>query len=251
MTTLEVGHAGALLAGLLSFISPCVLPLVPAYLCFLGGVTVDQLTGEEVLDRVDARAMQRRVMLTSILFVAGFITVFVLMGATATTLGRVFAQHFRLLGQIAGGILVVLGLNFMGLLRIPWLDADMRFHVKDRPAGLAGAYLIGLTFAFGWTPCVGPVLAGILMVASASDSVWQGVSMLTAYGLGMGIPFLLAALAAKPFLRFMARMRSHMRTVKVVIGTMLVLTGLLIFFGSMSRIGNWLLETFPGLGIMG
>ena len=251
MMTLEVGHAGALLAGFLSFISPCVLPLVPAYLCFLGGVTVDQLTGEEVIDRADARAMQRRVMLTSVLFVAGFVTVFVLMGATATTLGRLFSQHFRLQGQIAGVVLMVLGLNFMGLLRIPFLDAEVRFHVKDRPTGLAGAYLIGLTFAFGWTPCVGPVLAGILMVASASDSVLQGVSLLTAYGLGMGIPFLLAALAAKPFLRFMARMRKNMRMVKLVIGTMLVITGGLIFFGSMSRVGAWLLETFPGLGTMG
>ena len=154
----DVGFAGALLAGILSFLSPCVLPLVPPYLCFLGGVTFDQLTGEEAADRL----LRRRVLYASAAFVLGFMTVFTLLGATVTVLGQLVAEYSDVFAVVAGAVIIVMGLHFVGLVRIPFLYREARFHVEARPVGLIGAFVVGLAFAFGWTPCVGPVLATIL-----------------------------------------------------------------------------------------
>ncbi|MCW9039307.1 MAG: cytochrome c biogenesis protein CcdA, partial [Rhodospirillales bacterium] len=244
MDGMEVTYAGALLAGLLSFVSPCVLPLVPAYLCFLGGASLDQLTTEKGVDR----AVSRRVFVSAVAFVLGFGTVFVILGATATVLSRFIAENLDVLGKIAGVVIVVFGLHYMGLFRIGFLNFEKRFHVEDKPSGLVGAYFLGLAFAFGWTPCVGPVLATILMVAAAGDSVTYGISLLSVYAAGIGVPFLIAALAVRPFMAFMARFRKHMRKVEISIGSLLVLTGVLIFSGSLAEVGQWLLETFPVLG---
>ena len=247
MEGLEVGHAGAFAAGLLSFLSPCVLPLVPPYLCFIGGLTLDQLAEQQEVGGVAAR----RVFVAALAFVLGFTTVFVALGATASVIGQVVAENFRLLGQIAGVIIIILGLHFLGLLRIPFLYREARFHVESRPAGLAGAYVVGLAFAFGWTPCVGPVLAAILFVAGAEGSVLEGSTLLTAYALGIGLPFLAAALAARPFMAFMARFRRHLGVVEKVMGGLLVLTGILFLTGTMSEIAYWILEAFPALGRIG
>ncbi|MCW8835601.1 MAG: cytochrome c biogenesis protein CcdA [Rhodospirillales bacterium] len=247
MDGMEVTYAGALLAGLLSFVSPCVLPLVPAYLCFLGGASLDQLTTEKGVDR----AVSRRVFVSAVAFVLGFGTVFVILGATATVLSRFIAENLDVLGKIAGVVIVVFGLHYMGLFRIGFLNFEKRFHVEDKPSGLVGAYFLGLAFAFGWTPCVGPVLATILMVAAAGDSVTYGISLLSVYAAGIGVPFLIAALAVRPFMAFMARFRKHMRKVEISIGSLLVLTGVLIFSGSLAEVGQWLLETFPVLGRVG
>ncbi len=247
MEGLEVGHAGAFAAGLLSFLSPCVLPLVPPYLCFIGGLTLDQLAEEQAAGGLAAR----RVFIAALAFVLGFTTVFDALGATASEIGQVVAENYRLLGQIAGVIIIVLGLHFLGLLRIPFLYREARFHVESRPAGLVGAYVVGLAFAFGWTPCVGPVLAAILFVAGAEGSVLEGSTLLTAYALGIGLPFLAAALAARPFMSFMARFRRYLGMVEKVMGGLLVLTGILFLTGTMSEIAYWILEAFPALGRIG
>lgn len=238
----EIGHAGALLAGILSFLSPCVLPLVPPYLCFLGGITFEQLDQPGVARRVPAMALA---------FVLGFTVVFVAMGATASAVGRLLAEHMTLLGQIAGVVIIVLGLHFLGVFRLMPLLREARFQPERHPTGLFGAFLVGLAFAFGWTPCVGPALAAILFVAGSGDRPLHGATLLAAYSLGIGIPFLAAALAVRPFLGFLRRFRRHLHRVEQAMGALLVATGVLFLTGTMNEIGFWLLETFPSLGTIG
>ena len=244
---MDVTYAGALIAGVLSFLSPCVLPLVPPYLCFLGGTTFDQLAGEdETPSHVYAT-----VVLSSVAFVLGFTTVFVILGATATAAGQLLAANLPLLSKIAGAIIILAGLHFLGVIHIPILHREARYHADARPAGLVGAYVIGLAFAFGWTPCIGPVLGAILAVAAGEDSLRQGVGLLLVYSLGLGIPFILAAIAIKPFLKAMGRFRRHLGTIEKVLGAFLVLTGILFLTDSMTLISVWILETFPGLASIG
>jgi len=243
----EVSHIGALGAGILSFLSPCVLPLVPPYLCFIGGVSLEQMTDDEELPP----GVMRAVLFSAVAFVLGFSTVFIALGATASTVGQWVADYMDELSMIAGGIIMILGLHFMGVLRIPILYREARFHAESRPSGLIGPYIIGLAFAFGWTPCVGPVLAAILMVAGSESSITYGMGLLAVYSAGLGIPFLLAAMAMKPFMNFMTRFRKHLQTVERVIGALLVLTGILFITGSMADISFWILETFPSLGTTG
>ena len=244
---MDVTYFGALIAGLLSFLSPCVLPLVPPYLCFLGGTTFDQLTGE---DETPSHVYQT-VVLSSVAFVLGFTTVFVLLGASATVLGQLVAENLPLLAKIAGVLIIIAGLHFLGVIHIPILHREARYHADTRPAGLIGAYLIGLAFAFGWTPCIGPVLGSILAVAAGEDSVRQGVSLLFVYSLGLGIPFIMAAVAIKPFMRAMQRFRGHLAVMEKVLGGFLVLTGILFLTNSMTLIAGWILQTFPGLAAIG
>ncbi len=233
----------AFLAGLLSFASPCVLPLVPPYLCFLAGVSLDQLTGE-----TEVRRARARVVLSAFAFVLGFISVFVALGASASAIGQWVTANLRILGYIAGAIIIVMGLHFLGVFRIGMLYREARVHVERKPAGLLGAFLVGIAFAFGWTPCVGPILATILVVAATEDTVLRGAVLLAVYGAGIGIPFMLAALFAGPFIRWMSRFRRHMGTVEKAMGGLLVLTGVLFLTGQMSVFAFWLLETFPALG---
>jgi cytochrome c-type biogenesis protein len=245
--TMTVTYFGALLAGLLSFLSPCVLPLVPPYLCFLGGATFDQLAGEDETPR----HVYVTIVLSSVAFVLGFTTVFVILGATATAAGQLLIANFALLSKIAGVIIIIAGLHFLGLIHIPILHREARYHAETRPAGLIGAYLIGLAFAFGWTPCIGPVLGVILAIAAGEGSVSQGVSLLLVYSLGLGIPFIAAAVAIRPFMSAMQRFRRHLGTVEKVLGGFLVLTGLLFVTNSMTLISGWMLELFPGLASIG
>lgn len=234
-------------AGLLSFLSPCVLPLVPPYLCFLAGVSLKDLTEQETV----ARGPNWQVVALAFAFVLGFATVFVALGASASLIGQAITAHFATLSIIAGIVIIILGLHFLGVFRIGLLFREARFHTSNKPAGFLGAYIVGLAFAFGWTPCVGPVLATILMVAGVDGSAARGALLLAAYALGIGIPFLLAALFIGPFLRLMTRLRAHMATIEKVIGAGLVLTGLLLLTGGMPMIAGWLLETFPVLGSIG
>lgn len=247
MTGVEISYAGALLAGLLSFLSPCVLPLVPPYLCFIGGVSFEQLTHDQEADA----ALKRRVLLAAVVFVLGFSVIFVAFGATASVIGQVLARHADLLAKIAGGVIILLGLHFLGLFKIGLLQREARFHPERKPAGLIGAFVIGMAFAFGWTPCVGPALAAILFVASSDDQVLYGASLLLVYALGIGIPFILAAAAIGPFMTFMQRFRRHLGRIEQVMGGLLVLTGILFITGSMSEIAYWILEAFPALGRIG
>lgn len=247
MSGLEVSFAAAFGAGLLSFLSPCVLPLVPPYICFIGGLTLDQLAEEQTAGSVAGR----RVLVSALAFVLGFTTVFVALGATASVLGQAVSAHYDLLGKIAGVVIIILGLHFLGVFRIALLYRDARFHLESRPAGILGAYVVGLAFAFGWTPCVGPVLAAILFVAGAEESAVQGSLLLATYSLGIGLPFLAAALAARPFMAFMARFRRYLGVVEKVMGALLVTTGVLFLTGTVSEIAYWILEAFPALGRVG
>ncbi len=206
---IDVTYPAALLAGIISFISPCVLPLVPPYLCFLAGTTFEQLT-----TRQDAHGgtfnIARREVVTALLFVLGFTTVFVALGAGASVVGGLVRAYADILSMIAGVAIIIMGLHFLGLMRIPLLHSTLRMDVSHKPVGLWGAYVMGLAFAFGWTPCIGPVLAAILAVAASENTVTKGASLLAVYSLGLGIPFVLAAFALGPFVKLLARMRAHL-----------------------------------------
>ncbi|MDX1729964.1 MAG: cytochrome c biogenesis protein CcdA [Aurantimonas coralicida] len=243
---LDVGYGAALLAGLLSFVSPCVLPIVPPYLAYLAGLSFDQ-----VRERGTEPAVARQIMLASLAFVAGFTTVFVALGATASLVGQVIAQWFDVLSVVAGIIIIIMGLHFLGVFRLSLLYREARVNVAQKPAGPLGAYVIGLAFAFGWTPCVGPVLAAILFVAGSQDTAVRGAGLLATYSIGIGVPFLLAAAFATRFLAFAARMRRHMATVEKIMGGALVFTGILFVTGQMATISYLLLETFPVFATIG
>lgn len=247
---------GAVGAGILSFLSPCILPLVPAYLCFLTGMELDALGGGEPPgDNANhlqaARTIRLRAVGRALFFVLGFATIFISLGATATTLGRFVATWFDTLAVVAGLLIIIMGLHFLGVVRIGVLYREARFQTRSDPVGPLGAYVVGLAFAFGWTPCVGPVLAAILATAGAQESLWRGTGLLAGYAAGIGIPFLLAAFFVGPFLSFMNRFRRYMQLVEKIMGAALVVTGILFITGGMPMIGNWLLETFPLFGKIG
>lgn len=244
--TSDVTLWGALIAGLLSFVSPCVLPLVPPYLCYVTGLTL-----EEVTDGLAERRVRRVVITSSAAFVLGFTTVFVLLGATASVFGRLVARYQDIFAIVAGLVIIVMGLHFLGLFRFGFLQREARIRVDNQPAGLLGAYVLGLAFAFGWTPCIGPVLAAILAVAGSTETVARGAGLLAIYSLGLGIPFLIAAAFAETFITHMRRFRRHMPKVEKVMGGFLVLTGVLFLTGQMTRISFFLLEMFPALQQIG
>lgn len=247
--SLDVSAGGAFVAGLLSFASPCVLPLVPPYLAYIGGVSIEQLR-DEGGGRGGGKA-RVRVLLAALCFVAGFSTVFVALGATASFIGQAVSAYLAWLGYAAGILIGLMGLHFLGLLRIPFLDRTARVGVAEKPAGLIGAYVIGLAFGFGWSPCVGPVLAAILLIAGAQDSAGEGARLLLIYSLGIGLPFLVAAGFAGAFMRWSTRFRKRLGLIEKAMGAFLLVAGVLIFTGQMPTIANWLIETFPALGKIG
>ena len=239
---MQVTIAAALAAGMLSFLSPCVLPLVPPYLVYLTGTSLERFADAEVAPRV-----KRETIAAALLFVLGFSTVFVALGASASAIGSLLRAYSDVLGKIAGIIIVVMGLHFLGLTPIAWLMREKRVHVA-KPVGLWGAFVMGLAFAFGWTPCIGPILGTILAIAGSEGSVGQGAGLLAIYSLGLGVPFIIAALAVEPFAAFLARFRAHLGTVEKVMGTLLVVTGVAFFSGWITDLGSWLVQAFPDLG---
>jgi cytochrome c-type biogenesis protein len=245
---LNVSIGAAVVAGILSFLSPCVLPLVPPYLVYMSGVSLEELTDGTKMSPTRQRS---HVMLSALLFVAGFSTVFVLLGATASALGNVLRQNLPLLSQIAGVAIIIMGLHFMGIFRFAFLSREARFQTQHSSASFTGAYIIGLAFAFGWTPCIGPVLAAILSVAGSEESVTRGMSLLAFYSLGLGIPFLIAAFSVNSFLAFSKRFRKHIPLLEKIMGGLLVLTGIMFLTGGMQIISYWLIEHFPGLATIG
>ena len=235
----------ALLAGFFSFLSPCVLPLVPAYVCYLAGAS-----SEEIINGADKRALRRRVLLASLLFVFGFSVVFVLLGASASVAGLLLRQYQDILSKIAGAGIFILGLHFLGLFRLPFLNFEKRFAFPSG-AGPFSAFLMGLAFAFGWTPCIGPVLAAILTLAAREESVGAGMLLLGAYSLGLGIPFVFAGIALHLFLRVSRQAKKALRWFETVAGLGLVITGFLFMTGTFTRLASLLIETFPSLGTLG
>jgi cytochrome c-type biogenesis protein len=247
MVGMEISYLAAAGAGVISFLSPCVLPIVPAYICFVTGTSLDQISGPQAADR----ALSRRVTFAAVAFVLGFSTVFVAMGASAAAVNRLLVSHIDVLAQVAGAVIVLFGLHFMGVFQFAWLNRDVRFAVTAKPATLLGAYVIGLAFAFGWTPCIGPILATILTVAASDESLLFGVSLLGTYALGLGVPFVAAAMAINPFMKFLGRFKRHVNTVKIGTGGVLVLAGVLVFTNSLNQMGFYLIEWFPALGRIG
>jgi cytochrome c-type biogenesis protein len=235
----------ALLAGCLSFLSPCVLPLVPPYLVYLTGTSLERLADKEA-----APLVRGRTILAAVVFVLGFSTVFVALGASASLVGAVLRAYSGELAIVAGVVIIVMGLHFLGLTPIAWLMQEKRLEVS-KPVGLWGAYVMGLAFAFGWTPCIGPILAAILAIAASEATVAKGAGMLAVYSLGLGIPFIVAALAVEPFAAFLARFRKSLGLVEKAMGGLLVLTGIAFLTGAVGQMSFWLLDTFPVLGKIG
>jgi cytochrome c-type biogenesis protein len=236
-------HLGVALAGLVSFLSPCVLPLVPPYLGYLSGASLEAMSQGIAVD--DGR--WQRVVRAALFFVLGFTTVFVALGAGASMLGQWVQTHKSELSLVAGIVIIGFGVHFLGILRVPLLYRQARFRLPTPGASLAGAYVMGLAFAFGWTPCIGPVLATVLAVAANEASLGAGVRLLLVYSLGLGIPFVLAAAALGPFLGLLQRMRRHLRHIEMVMGALLVATGVLMLTGSLNWLGQWLIENVPAL----
>ena len=227
----------AFTAGIISFISPCVLPLIPAYLSFISGVSV-----EEMKSRDRKSEVLKKVSLNTILFILGFSVVFVALGASATFFGEFLLAKLSLFNKIAGVIIMILGVHLLGVFRIRFLDYEKRFHTKSRPLGLFGSFLVGLAFAFGWTPCIGPILAGILLVASNQDTVTKGVVLLSSYSLGLGIPFFVTAVSFHTFLSVFGWIKKHFRTVEIISGSFLIIIGFLIFIGSFYSLTGFLVR---------
>ena len=245
---MEIGILTAFAGGIISFLSPCVLPLAPPYLAYLGGTTLDRISGED--QDIDPR-LARHVFISACFFVAGLATVFVALGATASALGQMLLQHKVLLGQISGGIIVVLGLHFLHILRIPFLDREARFDGPAKAGSHGTSYLIGIAFAFGWTPCIGPILGTILTLAAQEETILAGTLLLAVYALGLGVPFLIAAAFIGPFLRWARGFHRHLGLIEKLMGVLLVAVGLLMIFEQFERIAWWLLETFPVLATIG
>jgi cytochrome c-type biogenesis protein len=245
----DIGYLSAAGAGALSFLSPCVLPLVPPYLCYMAGVSVDDFRGGAAA--AAEKGARAALIVASLAFVLGFTTVFVALGAGASTIGRFLRAWQEPLAIVAGLLIIIMGLNFLGILRIPLLSREARFQSKGKPASVAAAYVMGLAFAFGWTPCIGPVLGPILTLAGGSATVGEGALLLFVYSLGLGVPFVLAALFSGTFMRWMSGFRAHLGRVEKVIGALLVVAGVLFITGGIRTASYWLLETFPAFQQIG
>ena len=241
----DVTIFAALFAGLLSFLSPCVLPLVPPYLVYLAGTSLERFADDEPRPRVRWETVG-----AAALFVAGFSSVFVALGASASVFGSLIRAYADKLAIVAGIAIIIMGLHFLGVTRLALLYREKRMEVP-KPVGLWGAYVMGLAFAFGWTPCIGPILAVILAIAASEATVTKGAGLLAVYSLGLGIPFLAAAFAIEPFAKFLARFRSYLPMVEKTMGALLVLTGIGFLTGFVSEASYWMLETFPALGRIG
>jgi len=239
---MDVSFLGAGLAGLLAFLSPCILPIVPFYLSYMAGVGMNQIRADAPL----TPAVRWRAIVTMVAFSAGIVTFFMFLGLSATVLGQTFVGMLWWLKWVAAAVIFAMGLHFLGVIRIELLYRQFRADLGDTSSvNLLSAFIIGFSFAFGWTPCVGPVLGAILVVAAGSESLWRGVMLLFVFGAGMTLPFVVAAAFVGPFMRFMARFRRHLGTVEKIMGALLVVFAVLIATDSLSIIGQWMVERWP------
>jgi len=239
----EISVATAFIGGVISFISPCILPIVPAYISFISGMSADELLKPEHSSRE-----LNRVILNSLGFIVGFSAVFMALGASATAVGRFLMAELGVLSKIAGVVVVAFGLHVAGVLRIGYLDREKRFYISRRVPGMFGPLFVGMAFAFGWSPCIGPILGGILLYAGTRETVGQGVKLLGFYSLGLAIPFFLTGLSVGRFMGFLRSFRGHFRAVEVASGVFLVLIGIMIFFGSLNRIAYYIARYMPDVG---
>ncbi len=249
----DVSFWAAFVAGILSFISPCVLPLVPPYMAYIAGVNLHQLaSGNAPQDDTDVMpVVMTRVLLIAFVFVLGFSTVFVILGASASAIGQLLRAYMDTLSKVAGVLIIIMGLHFLGVFRLGFLMREFRLNVDAKPATVLGAYVMGLAFALGWTPCIGPVLAAILAIAAQEQSVQKGALLLSVYSAGLGVPFLLAAAMMGPFMTFLNSFRRFLGVVEKVMGVFLIVTGVMFLTGAIQRISVWLIETFPALANVG
>ncbi len=233
----------ALAAGLLSFLSPCVLPIVPPYLAYMGGISMNEMTADG--------KQSRRTILPALFFVLGLSTVFIFLGFTASVFGAFFLQNQDLFAKIAGLVVIIFGLHFLGIFRIKFLDREARLDAGDKGGSAFGAYVLGLAFAFGWTPCIGPQLGAILSLAASEASIARGTTLLAVYAAGLGIPFILAAVFIQRSMGLMNRLKPHMGKIEKAMGVLLIIVGVAMLTGAFSAFSFWLLETFPGLALLG
>jgi cytochrome c-type biogenesis protein len=225
----------ALGAGLLSFFSPCVLPVIPSYVSYVTGITFEDLTMQQ-----NNAGIRKTAVLNSLFFIAGFSLIFILLGASSSFLGGMLSEYHDAVRKAGGVLIVVMGLYIAGVLKIRFLSMDRRAHIQNKPAGLAGSFLVGVAFAAGWTPCIGPVLSSILLYASTANSVSVGIELLTAYAVGLGIPFLAASVALGTVLPYFRKINRYMHVVSAVSGLFLVAVGILLFTGSFSILSQYM-----------
>ena len=242
----DVSIFAAFSAGIISFVSPCVLPLIPAYISFISGMSIDTLrnVGEK-------RKNVKTVAVSSAAFILGFSVVFILMGASATFIGNLLLEKLAVLTKIAGVVIIILGLHFIGVFRIKFLNYEKRINVKSSKLGIIGVFIAGMAFAFGWTPCIGPILAGILALAATKETVYEGVFLLAAYSLGLGIPFFITGIATNTFFNLFSRIKKYFKIVEIIGGIFLIIIGLMIMFDYFTIISAYLIQWFPFLGSIG
>ena len=241
----EISYLYVVLAGLLSFLSPCVLPIVPGYLCFMAGTSLDKLK----LD--DSDEIKKKVFSFSLSFVFGFSTVFVILGASATFLSNLVYEYLDFLRILGGIIIIIFGIHFMQIVQIPFLNREMRYQIENYRPGLGGSYVIGLSFAFGWTPCIGPILGSVLSIAASSETVTYGIVLLTLYSAGLGVPFLISAYAISGFMKFLSKIRNYIRIIEIFTGLLLILFGILILTNRIQELAFFFIKYFPFLAQFG
>lgn len=232
--TTNISLIGAFIAGLISFLSPCVLPLIPGYISFISGASLKELTGPETI-----KEARKKAVINSIFFVLGFSVVFISLGASATAIGKLLVLYKRPLSIIAGIIIIILGLHMTGIIRIPALYSEKRIQINTKPLNFLGAFVIGIAFAFGWTPCIGPILAGILTVAAAQETVWRGILLLSMYSLGLAIPFLITAFSITLFFKMFDKIKKSLNIIEWIAGALLIIIGVLIITGWLTIVASW------------
>lgn len=226
-----VSLGAAFLAGVLSFLSPCILPLIPGYICFLSGLSL-----KELQESSERKKIIKKAVFSSIFFVTGFSVVFVSLGASASLAGKFLSSHLKVFSRISGILVMILGLHLLGVFKISWLNVDKRLRIEHHIGGLFGAFLVGLAFAFGWTPCFGPILVGILTLAATQKTLFKGVVLLAVYSLGLGIPFIITGFSIGLFMRFFKAYQRFIRTGEIIAGLVLIIVGLFIFTNSLTTL---------------
>ncbi len=242
MTGHDVTYIGAFIAGLLSFLSPCVFPLIPSYVMYITGISYADMQAEH-----PTHIIRQKTILHALCFICGFTVVFVLLGASATFIGSFLQEHATIIRKVGGIILVLLGIHVTGLLPLKFLLGEKRINIKHKPAGYIGSFLVGIAFAAGWTPCIGPILAAILAVAATEDSVYHGILLLLLYSMGLGVPFFLSALAMNRFMAVFNRFKKYIHIFEIITGILLMVVGALIYSNWLSRLSAYASILYKGI----